>query len=52
LEKDPLEKTNLFGKDQATVIREILTQFEPWAKSTADTVGLDLAAKCRQKLAE
>jgi len=52
LEKDPLEKTNLFGKDQAEVIRGILDQFAVWAKETDDSTGHELTTKCRQRLAE
>ena len=51
LEQDPQEKTNLFGKDQTEAIGKILVQFEIWAQETDDTVGLELAGKCRQILA-
>jgi arylsulfatase A-like enzyme len=50
LQKDPGEKTNLFAKDQAKTIGPILDQFEAWAKQTEDSVGLEMAGKCRKTL--
>jgi arylsulfatase A-like enzyme len=50
LQKDPLEKTNLFAKEQAEVIRGILDQFVVWAKASGDALGLDLAGRCRRSI--
>jgi len=50
LQNDPGEHVNLFGKEQADIIRPILDQFEAWGKTTDDKAGLKLASACRQSL--
>lgn len=52
LQKDPQERSNLFGKERAAVIGGILDQFDRWAKASGDALGLALAANCRKSLAE
>jgi len=49
-QSDPQERKNLFGPQQAGVIYGLLDQFTAWAKGTGDTLGLELAEKCRKDL--
>jgi arylsulfatase A-like enzyme len=50
LKADPQEQKNIYGKDQAAVIGELLAALDAWCVQTQDTVGKELAAACRKNL--